>query len=69
MVDSIAPEVIRVMEQIPELSPHMVSVKWPVESSRLGRPVYETKYPFPPMTEEERPQVQAQDLCLKVSMY
>ena len=50
------------MEQIPELGPHLVSVKWVVESWRLGQPVYETKYPFLPMTEVERQQVQAQDL-------
>ena len=61
VVDSIAPEVIRVMEQIPELSPHLVSVKWLVESGRLGRPVYETKYPFPP-SHDRGGEVQAQDL-------
>ena len=43
----LAPEVTRVLTQIPDLTPHMVSVQWLVESMRLGRPAAETEYPFP----------------------
>ena len=45
---SIAPDTCRLMDRLPDLSPHMVSVQWLVESMRLGRPVPEADYIFPP---------------------
>ena len=36
-----------------DLSLHMVSIQWVVESMLLGKPVPEAEYPFPPQLETE----------------
>jgi hypothetical protein len=42
----------KMLEQL-DLSLHMVSIQWVVESMRLGKPVTEAQYPFPPPIESE----------------
>ena len=42
----------KMLEQL-DLSLHMVSIQWVVESLLLGKPVPEAEYPFPPQLETE----------------
>jgi hypothetical protein len=52
VTNNVATETSRLLEQL-DLSPHMVSIQWVVESMRLGKPVTEAQYPFPPPIESE----------------
>lgn len=52
--NTVIPDTNRLLEQL-DLSPHMVSIQWVVESLRLGKPVPESEYPFPPPVEVEQP--------------
>ena len=45
--NTVTTETARLMARLPDLSPHMVSVQWLVESMKLGRPVNESDYIFP----------------------
>ena len=52
-------ETARLMARLPDLSPHMVSVQWLVESMKLGRTVAEADYSFPAeASQEDFPQPQ-----------
>jgi len=44
----VASDTSKLLERVPELSAHMVSVQWLVESMRLGRAAPERDYLFPP---------------------
>eukprot|EP00092_Neocalanus_flemingeri_P040838 GFUD01044457.1.p1 GENE.GFUD01044457.1~~GFUD01044457.1.p1 ORF type:complete len:510 (+),score=168.37 GFUD01044457.1:65-1594(+) len=46
------PDTSRLLEQL-DLSPHNVSIQWVVESMRLGKPVPESEYSFPPPEDTE----------------
>eukprot|EP00092_Neocalanus_flemingeri_P010154 GFUD01010944.1.p1 GENE.GFUD01010944.1~~GFUD01010944.1.p1 ORF type:complete len:1552 (+),score=561.52 GFUD01010944.1:76-4731(+) len=50
VTSNVASDTNRLLEQL-DLSPHMVSIQWVVESMRLGKPVPEAEYPFPPPVE------------------
>jgi hypothetical protein len=52
VTNKVATETNRLLEQL-DLSPHMVSIQWVVESLRLGKPVTEAEYPFPPPVEAD----------------
>jgi len=54
---TVVPETNRLLEEL-DLSPHMVSIQWVVESLVQGKPVPESDYPFPPMLESEGTSVQ-----------
>jgi len=49
---TVVPDTSKMLEQL-DLSPHMVSIQWVVESMVLGKPVPEAEYPFPPQLETE----------------
>ena len=46
--NTVSPDTVRLMGRIPDLSPHMVSVQWLVESMRLGSTAPESEFIFPP---------------------
>ena len=46
--NTVSPDTARMMGRIPDLSPHMVSVQWLVESMRLGSTAPESEFIFPP---------------------
>ena len=48
--NTVSPDTVRLMGRIPDLSPHMVSVQWLVESMRLGSTAPESEFIFPPET-------------------
>ena len=50
--NNVVPDTSRLLEQL-DLSPHMVSIQWVVESMKLGKPISEAEYPFPPIIETE----------------
>lgn len=49
---TVVPDTNRLLAEL-DLSPHMVSIQWVVESLVQGKPVAEADYPFPPITESE----------------
>ena len=51
--NTVVPDTSKLLEQL-DLSPHMVSIQWMVESMLLGKPVQEADFPFPPQLEAEK---------------
>ena len=46
--NTVSPDTVRLMGRMPDLSPHMVSVQWLVESMKLGSTAPESEFIFPP---------------------
>ena len=52
---TILPHTTKLLANLPDLSPHQVSVQWVVESFKLGRPAPESDFTFPAVTSREDP--------------
>ena len=66
---TVAPETNRLLEEL-DLSPHMVSIQWVVESLLQGKPVTEADYPFPPIVEPDctsAPDIKMKENCPNLS--